>query len=234
MENNEFKDVIIGTNEFIINAITAAVNAETEKNKKMTEYFLSEYFIETDKDRAKFYYDNGNMRKFYNLIDNKVNKFEIDICNLAKNHKRLYINMIDRRTDEVKMLAAKNFGYFMEDLNFNVFDFINNLMTMKYQDDDKNLIRDSRKCMLNTCRNTKETSDKKKELEYLKDEAKGARLLNRILNKHQKELLKSHIYQSRDESLKESDDDRTMLIYIGCGMILKTDKSWLNIYKNQN
>ena len=138
MENSDYNNVIVGTNQFIINAIVTAINLETEKNKRLTEYFLNEYFRKSDKEYAAYYYDGRGNREYYNLISEKNNKFNTDVCNLARKHKRLHIGTIDNRTDEMKLFTYKNFGYFMEDVDFNIFDFLNNLITLKYLGDDEN------------------------------------------------------------------------------------------------
>lgn len=234
MENVSYENTIVGTEKFIIDAIVAAINADTEKNKKLTEYFLDEYFIKSDKNKAMFYYDGRGTREFYIRNISKHDKFETDICNLARNHKRLHIGTIDRRNDEMKMFTIKNFGYFMEDPNFNIFDYLNNLIMRKYQNNDQLSIKDGRKCMLNTCANVKKNpnmNDEEKKRLTMK-EILDSKILNAKLSDDQKEKIKSHYYQDKNE--RDSDNlKRTLLVYIGCGVILETDTSWLDEYNSK-
>jgi len=69
----------------------------------------------------------------YNIIPELKLKFNEDIINLEKNHKHINIQMTDRLGDDMKMVIARKFGHFMEDLNFTVFDFVNNIILSKYQ-----------------------------------------------------------------------------------------------------
>lgn len=238
MESGQFNHVIIASREFVTNAITEAINKEVNKNKGLTEYFLSKYFTAASEKGSTFYYDGKGKRLYYNLIPESKGKFDEDVLKLAREHKRLYIGMIDHRGENRKMFIGKNFGFFMEDLNLTIFDFLENLITLKYQNNEDKLKRDSRNCMLNISikRSSENAEDTKGSTDagnstsdLMKKEIFVAKFLNENLDEQQKDALKESIYRNGNES-PHDDIPKTLLVYVGCSVILETDKTWLDVY----
>ena len=61
---------MVGTKEFVKNAMAKAIYEEVEKNKKLTEYFLDKYF--TKSNRVNFYYKGYNGLQYNTRIKIKV------------------------------------------------------------------------------------------------------------------------------------------------------------------
>ena len=225
----EYDNVISDPKNFVLNS-KQIIQAEIEKNRKLTEYFLDKYFIKST--NGKYYYKDVNNIQYYDIIYKLKSKFDEDILNLAKKHKYVNIRMIDYRDENIKMMLAKNLGYFMDDLDFTVFDFFNNIILLKYEDNKDKMDIDLKKCMFNTFQVLDSNRDMDTvDVNFFKGELSKAKILNLILDNNQKSFKKS-LY--KDIRLNNTiSNNNTILIYVGCQIILETDISWLNFFKDK-
>ena len=233
MENAMFNNLMNG-NQTLLTSLISSANKDIEKSKKVTEDILSKYFIKSTKNNAEYYYEGREKVRYYNIISETIYEFGDEVIKLAKDHIRINIKMIEKRPQEVRLAVAKSYGHLTEDLNFTVFDLLDNIFAGKYAGKRDLLTTDALKCIVNTLSDpSKRTNDRKvaaatfrKDIEAFKEGFKDIK----------DPLPKDAIDKCVDLNYvnirgKELGNLKTMLVvYLGCEIIMETDFAWLEYY----
>ena len=211
--------------------IMNAIKEDTNNKKEITRNILRKYFIKAKSTEAEYYYNDGSKKICYNIIKEKRDEFEEELRELAKKHIKVNIKMIDKRTEEFKMMMILTGGHYMKDLNFTAFDLGNNLMLRKYDHDLEQFRKDLHSCgsyeIFTRSQIVKDESIMREKANRVK---KLAGELCKTLDKRDKEDLMEIRYHP-DIGIDHDNCIHRCCIYIGCEVSLETDVSWFNFYK---
>ena len=225
MERNQFQNLQS-------TALLKAAEEETSRQKSKSLKLLKKYFIKSDELTGEYYYEDNGKKGYYLLNKSKKAQFEREVIELGKDHCRIYIKMIDKRPNDYKMLLAMTNGYFMQDLNFTVFDLADNILSRKYEGAHFDIV-DKHKHNCIKCRIINPNIvNKEVSKEELKEEAlklfEIAKILDKELTDRQKDDIKRSKY-GPDIGMEDSWEKRFTL-YLGCEIFFDTDMSWFDIY----
>ena len=99
MERNQFQNLQS-------TASLKAAEEETRRQKSKSLKLLKKYFIKSDELTGEYYYEDNGKKGYYLLNKSKKKEFENEVIELGKDHRRIYIKMIDKRPNDYKMLLA--------------------------------------------------------------------------------------------------------------------------------
>ena len=225
MENNLFN------NPSLLNAFISSANDENKKIKEATEEILKKYFIRSNIKNGEYYYEGRGKKEFYNIKVGKINEFRDEVVNLGKEHTRVNIKMIDKRSKDIKLTIAKYYGHMAEDLNMTIFKLIDNIYTGKYKGKLELFTDESLKCIVNRLYDaTNEITDEKEKKEILNATRVSFKMIEEEMDEKVTEDYKNSNYINiRKKNLGNL--KTILLVYLGCEIIMEIDPSWLKFYE---
>ena len=226
-----------------LNAMMKASTEASEREHHETRELLRKYFKRSRGTEALYYYMNKGKKVYYNIIEEKRDLFEKDVQELGKEHVRMHIKMIDKRTEDYKTLLSLIRGYYMENLNFTFFDMVDNIfLSDNYGPHLDVWYRDMHNCTRSWAVDPNEkieeekelTEEEKKkeeeyELKFVSELLKIAKHINIKVNDKGKEDIKKIRY-GPDIGIGE-DWERKVVVYLGCEVSLDTNMNWMYFYR---